>query len=90
MRTYRVAVETVRRDYYLVESEYDLRQAPHDCIFEYNEFREDGYAVISEKIVDVDDVEWEEECQCGMGPREGHYGTPEHEYWLMQQEGNEP
>jgi len=25
-------------------------------------------------------------CQCGMGYRQGHYGTPEHESWLMEQE----
>ena len=60
VRHYRIAVETVKRDFFIVTSDLDLRQAPSDAILKYEQnesWEEDGYEIMSETIVDVEDVE---------------------------------
>ena len=58
-RHYRITVETVKRTFWIVKSDLDLRQAPPDAIFEHHGegWDEDGYEIMSETIVDVEDVE---------------------------------
>jgi len=63
----------------------------HPELDDYSEDDKTNIEALEGRLEDVKKVlvaaaETLDVCDCGMGPRGSHYGTPEHEFWLLQEE----